>query len=47
MPRQGVASLDDITTIPMAILENLITSLTPAKLREVEDAIRTALDLPR
>ena len=45
MPRHGVASLDDITTIALAILSSRITVLTPAKLLEVDVAIRLALGM--
>jgi mRNA-degrading endonuclease toxin of MazEF toxin-antitoxin module len=47
MPRQGVASLDDITTVPMTILDSQITTLNRSKLDEVNAAIRVALGLPR
>ena len=45
MPRDGVVSLEDITTIPLSILESKITTLTNAKLEEVEIAIHVALGL--
>lgn len=45
MPRICVANLDTATTIPKHLLEELLTTLTPAKMREVEQALRFALGL--
>jgi mRNA-degrading endonuclease toxin of MazEF toxin-antitoxin module len=47
MPRDGVASLDDLTTIPMAVLDERITTLSSAKLTQIEAAIRLALGMRR
>jgi mRNA interferase MazF len=46
LPTPCVANLDDIATIPKALLTRRITTLSPERMREVEDAIRFALDLP-
>jgi len=45
MPRDCVANLDTITTIPKDCLSDRLTSLSPQKLREVETAIHFALGL--
>jgi len=45
MPRDSVANLDTITTIPKDCLSNRLTSLSPQKLKEVETAIHFALGL--
>jgi len=45
MPRDCVANLDTITTIPKDCLSDRLTSLSPQKLKEVEIAIHFALGL--
>ena len=45
MPRDCVANLDTITTIPKDCLRDRLTSLSPQKLKEVEAAIHFALGL--
>jgi len=45
MPRDCVANLDTITTIPKNCLSDRLTSLSPQKLKEVETAIHFALGL--
>lgn len=40
-----VVSLDDITTIPKALLARRVTELSQARMAEIEVAIRFALDL--
>jgi mRNA interferase MazF len=40
-----VVSLDDITTIPKARLTRRVSALSSARMAEIEDAIRFALDL--
>jgi mRNA-degrading endonuclease toxin of MazEF toxin-antitoxin module len=45
MPRRCVANLDSITTIPQRTLDRLVTSLSPQKLEQVEDAVHFALSL--
>lgn len=46
MARNGVVNLDDITTLSKSRLLRRITSLNPQKIREVERALKFALDLP-
>ncbi len=46
MPTECVVNLDDILTIPKALLSERITSLSPEKLALAADAIRFSLDLP-
>jgi len=45
MPRDCVANLDTITTIPKDCLSDRLASLSPQKLKEVEIAIHFALGL--
>jgi mRNA-degrading endonuclease toxin of MazEF toxin-antitoxin module len=45
MPTRCAVNLDDILTIPMAMLEDRITALSGAKLLQVNEAIAFALDL--
>jgi len=45
MPKNCVINLDEIVTIPKAILTECITKLSSGKLLAVADAIRFALDL--
>jgi mRNA interferase MazF len=45
MPRDCVANLDTITTIPKDCLSDRLASLSPQKLKEVETAIHFALGL--
>ena len=45
LPKSCVVNLDVISTIPKAVLTEPIASLTPAKLEEVETALKFALDL--
>jgi mRNA interferase MazF len=45
LARRCVVNLDDIATIPKALVEERITTLPYEKMREVEAAIRFALDL--
>jgi mRNA-degrading endonuclease toxin of MazEF toxin-antitoxin module len=45
MPRECVANLDDILTVPKSLLEERITSLSPDKLAAVSEAVRFSLDL--
>jgi mRNA-degrading endonuclease toxin of MazEF toxin-antitoxin module len=40
-----VINLDDIQTLPMALLTRRIATLSERKMREVEEAIKFALDL--
>lgn len=45
LPRPSVVNVDDITTVPMLLLERHVTSLSPQKMDAVNRAIRFALDL--
>lgn len=45
LPWRCVVNLDDIATIPKALVEERIVALPNEKMREVETAIRFALDL--
>jgi mRNA interferase MazF len=46
LPSRCVANLDDIATIPKALIKRRIAVLSAEKMQEVEAAIRFALDLP-
>ncbi len=46
LPSRCVANLDDIATIPKALIKRRIAVLSVEKMLEVEAAIRFALDLP-
>jgi mRNA interferase MazF len=46
MPTRCVVNLDTITTIPKSLLESHLCTLSPANLKEVEQALKFALDLP-
>ena len=46
LPSRCVANLDDIATIPKALIKRRIAVLSVQKMQEVEAAIRFALDLP-
>src|ERR1700752_4975083 len=45
MPTRCVVNLDDITTIPKALVKQRITALSNDKVRQIDNAIRFALDL--
>jgi mRNA interferase MazF len=45
MPVRCVINLDDITTLPKALIKERITALSPEKIKRVDDAIRFALEL--
>jgi mRNA interferase MazF len=45
MPTRCVVNLDDITTIPKSLIKQRITSLSPEKIQQIDEAIRFALDL--
>ena len=45
MPRECVANLDTITTIPKSCLRGRLVALSPGRLEEVEAAIHFALGL--
>lgn len=46
LPSRCVVNLDDIATIPKTLIKRRLTVLSVEKMREVEAAIRFALDLP-
>ena len=45
LPARSVINLDDIATIPKTLLKERLTSLSPSRMRDVDAAIRFALDL--
>ncbi|OGQ79845.1 MAG: hypothetical protein A3G40_11050 [Deltaproteobacteria bacterium RIFCSPLOWO2_12_FULL_57_22] len=45
MPTRCVVNLDDITTLPKSLVKQRITSLSPEKIHQIDEAIRFALDL--
>ena len=45
LPARCVVNLDDITTIPKALVTERIATLSGERMREIDDAIRFALDL--
>jgi mRNA interferase MazF len=45
MPARCVVNLDDITTLPKVLIKQRITALSVEKIRQIDDAIRFALDL--
>ena len=45
MPARCVVSLDDMTTLPKALIKQRITSLSPERMQQIDAAIRFALDL--
>ena len=45
MPRECIANLDSITTIPKDCLQERLVSLSPEKLKDIENAIHFALGL--
>jgi mRNA interferase MazF len=46
VPRASVANADAIATVPKRWVEQYLTTLSPAKMEALEQAIRFALDLP-
>jgi mRNA interferase MazF len=45
MPARCVVNLDDIPTLPKALVKQRITALSTEKIQQVDQAIRFALDL--
>ena len=45
MPARCVVNLDDITTLPKILIKQRITALSAEKIRQIDEAIRFALDL--
>jgi mRNA interferase MazF len=46
LPRKCVVNCDSLTTIPKNWLHSRIATLSPAKVQEINKAIKFALDLP-
>lgn len=46
LPSRCVVNLDDITTIPKALVKERIAMLSAERVQQIDDAIRFALDLP-
>jgi mRNA interferase MazF len=46
LPVRCVVNVDDITTIPKALVTRRIVTLSDERMREIAEAIRFALDLP-
>ena len=47
LPKVGVANADEIVTIPQKLLGERLASLSPAKLKRLDDTMRFALGLDR
>lgn len=47
VPRPCAANADNLTTVPLRVLDGYVTTLAHEKLRELEDAMRFALGLAR
>lgn len=45
MPTRCVVNLDDITTLPKVLIKQRITALSAEKIRQIDEAIRFALDM--
>jgi len=45
MPARCVVNLDDITTLPKVLIKQRNTALSAEKIRQIDEAIRFALDL--
>ena len=45
MPVPCVVKLDDITTLPKVLIEQLITALSADKVQQIDETIRFALNL--
>jgi mRNA interferase MazF len=45
MPARCVVNLDDITTLPKFLIKERISSLSPERINQIEEALRFALDL--
>lgn len=46
IPRRSVANADSIFTVPRGVVERYLTTLSPEKMRALDQAIRFALGLP-
>jgi mRNA interferase MazF len=45
LPKVGVANADELVTIPTTMLDDRISTLSRAKLQEIDDALKFALAL--
>ena len=45
MPARCVVNLDDVTTLPKVLIKQRIAALSAEKIRQIDEAIRFALDL--
>jgi mRNA interferase MazF len=45
MPARCVVNLDDITTLPKVLIKQRMTDLSREKIRQIDAAVRFALDL--
>ena len=45
MPARCVVNLDDITTLPKVLIKQRVTDLSREKIRQIDTAVRFALDL--
>lgn len=45
LPARCVANLDDITTLPKVLIKQRMTVLSAEKIRQIDEAIRFALNL--
>jgi len=45
LPVRCVVNLDDITTVPKALVTERISTLSVERMREIDEAVRFALDL--
>jgi len=45
LPSRCVVNLDDVTTIPKALLKERLTVLSAERMQQIDEAIRFALDL--
>ena len=46
LPARCVVNVDDMTTIPKALIKQRITMLSAQRIQQIDDAIRFALNLP-
>ena len=46
LPSRGVVNLDDLMTIPKVLIKERIVVLSAERVRQIDEAIRFALDLP-
>ena len=46
LPSRCVVNADNLTTIPKSLLTQRVTTLSMARMQQIDDAIRFALNLP-